>query len=265
LLACDDAAALAGALFSTIDASSATRAMRHRPEDLAAAWPEPQAGESALALALRAIDAAPPHAPPERVSPAITEALRAGLGSSSPLATERAIAAREGHLVLAAMPDALSLLDASRSELVVALPTLAGDVSARAAAARLLGAIAPADPRVPVLLADDHAAVVRATLEGIAADAELPAALCAPLARLASSASDWVVRLEAVHALARAPEAAEPALTAALTGDAFAFVREAAAQALDGRTAPAVTAALRAAAASDPEARVRAAAAAALR
>jgi tetratricopeptide (TPR) repeat protein len=264
LLTCEAPTNVAAALLSTLDAESGTRAMRHRPDDLAAAWPEPRSGEPTASLALRAIDLAPAHDASAGLGAAIAHDVLDGLHASTPLTTLRQLTVRDGHLVLVHAADD-ALLDAARTALTLALPTTAGDETTRAAAARVLAEISPEDPRVPTLLADERPAVVRATLQGIAAAPMVPTTLDRALGDLAIRSEDWVVRVDAVRALGRLTDGSDGALTAALSSDPFAFVREAAAIALAGHSAPSAAAALRSAADGDPDERVRTAASAALR
>jgi hypothetical protein len=180
------------------------------------------------------------------------------------LAALRALRIEAGHLSLSTCgePACAGLLDPRRATIAAALPTTAGDPTLRAEAARLAAALAPTgDDRLAALLSDPEEAVVRATAEGLAGRAEIEASLVAPLARVATDEPSWVSRLAAVRALGRAAGGDE-ALARALSDDAFAFVREAAAESLAAHHAG--RSALEAAAAADPEPRVRAAARAAL-
>ncbi|MBO6937071.1 MAG: HEAT repeat domain-containing protein [Deltaproteobacteria bacterium] len=146
-------------------------------------------------------------------------------------------------------------------------PAIRAEVLARVAG----GGDAGADPAaVAAALAtamdDPEATVRRAALEAVhrrhQGDGRLAEAIAAT-----TDAPDWASRLRAVRALGRlAAPAGETALTRRLQEDSYAFVREAAAQALGELPGLAAgsRAALEAAAADDPEARVRRAARAAL-
>ncbi len=266
MLTCGNAALVAHALLGSLDASSAMRAARHAATDLRTAWPEPGAGETPVALALRAIDLAPRRAPTDALAQALARAARDGLESPTPGPTLRALAAREGHLALSAFEGTVSapLFEATSDALITALPAAASDAEVRTAVARLLAALRANDPRLEALLGDASRDVVRAALEGLGARPAIAPGLAVPLAAILGGSADWVSRLGAARALARVPEGGEAALVSALASDAFAFVREAAAQALGARTGEVGLSALRTAADADPEEQVRAAATAAL-
>lgn len=130
----------------------------------------------------------------------------------------------------------------------------------RVAAVHLLGTLrlAGVAPAVAGALEDADPAVRSAGLDAFADGVEGSAAV-ERLAAIAHGDARWSMRLRAVRALARVgtPRAVS-ALIAALRSDAYAYVREAAAEAL-GRIG-AGGRALRSSAAADPEPRVRRAA-----
>jgi tetratricopeptide (TPR) repeat protein len=268
LLVCPDADARARTLLlGGAETPRAIRSVVHVPGDARFAWPEPLAGEPPVALALRAIDAAPPHPLDPALPAALAAAVREGLAASVPWPAVSALAARDGHLALGLVDGPLGarLLADHEAEVLDALPALAGDPQVRARVAVLLAALRPDDARFEGLLADTNREVRRAALAGLEQRTEIAPALAAPLATILETSDDWVARIAAARALGRVTQGGEDALVHALAGDAFAFVREAAATALGARAGTIGLAELRAAAAGDPEEQVRAAAEAALR
>lgn len=266
LLTCSDDAQIAQALVQGVDAPGAVRAALHVSTDLRESWPEPRAGEPAAALALRAIDRAPPHLPRASLGDALASAIEVGLGGAAAVAIVHVLDAREGALALSGFDASAShaLLEGHTDAILDALPAASPDPALRASVARLLAELRPSDPRIDGLLGDGAREVVRAALEGLAGRGAIAPALVPRLAALLSGSEDWVARLGAARVLALAPEGAEDALVGALEHDEFAFVREAAAAALGARAGSVGLDALRQAAAADPEERVRQAAAAAL-
>lgn len=152
------------------------------------------------------------------------------------------------------------------------LPSLLGaaqhpDASVRAAAVSALSRVEAVEARAAVAAAlDDSAAIVRRSAID-AVSAQGGDAALARVVRLAEEGDDWALRARAAAALGRFLGAAGASSTTALAAlvsvlrdDPFAFVREAAADALSATTEADARAALSAAAASDPEPRVRLAA-----
>jgi tetratricopeptide (TPR) repeat protein len=295
LAAYDDAGARAAIAAQLFDpevrerraAAAALRRRLPRPADLAPPLSSEGPAEyvGRLVLATDASDVALP--PPElaALSPALASAVREVVRDGPPARTQAALG------VLGAEPAPLGLGELTRDagawpadvraradESLGALarsllPELrqaaaSPDASIRAEAVRVLARIdePTAGEAVAAALDDAAASVRRAALDSLGLGAAVTPEASARVASMLASHRDWAMRTRAARALGRiGGDAAVPALAAALRSDSFAFVREAAAEAL-GRaaTSPEAASALSAACRGDAEERVRAAARAAV-
>ncbi len=270
--------ALARALFEPeVELQRAAAAALRRPAEANRPFPAAMGRPAATLEAL--LEATGTAAPPrlEPLAPAIEAAARDALRGP----VERVMAALQVLAPKGRMPLGLGRLTVDleawplplRQEALTVLERLAQGLSSelvslvshpearvRELAVRTLARAAP-DRAVPALvraLGDDEPRVLRAALEGIgSAHAEV----LAPVAELATAHPDWSVRLRAAQTLGRLGDAAavDP-LLGVLARDAYAFVREAAVEALGAFRTPAALEALRQAARTDPEPRVREAA-----
>ncbi len=246
-------------------AQASARSLGHRPDDVTLSWPLPGSIESALALALRAIDEAPERPLPADLPLRVQHALALALAGSSPLATLRSLEPRDGALALGACAGgsaACAALLGSGDEVLAALPVAAGDPAVRREVARLVGSLGDerVDPAARALLADTAPEVVAVLVRGLAGAQRVSPSLAGPLGEILVRSEDWTLRLAAARALGRAGEGGEDPLAQALTSDAYAFVREACALALRDRHGAEGSEALAAACRLDPEPRVRGAA-----
>jgi tetratricopeptide (TPR) repeat protein len=245
-------------------ARASASVLGHVPSDLRHAWPLPGPTETALALALRAIESAPEHPLAPEVAPRVRASIATALAGPAPLATLRALEVREGRLVLAACrtsPTCTELLVGAH-EILAALPVASADLVIRLEVARILGGVLDerTDAGAAALLSDAAPEVVEVTVRALARRETVSEGLAARLGEILREGPDWTLRLAAAEALRRTPVGGEEALAEALAGDAYAFVREAAARALRGRAQGQALDALATACRLDPEPRVREAA-----
>jgi Flp pilus assembly protein TadD len=242
-------------------AHASATVLGHEPSDIAVRWPLPAPAETALALAIRAIESAPEHPLASDLSPRVQRALADALAGPAPLPTLRALEVRGDRLVLAACGESAACVDLLGAGDVVlsALPVASSDLVIRLEVARLVGALVDerTETAARALLVDAAPDVVATTVRGLARVRHVPASLTERLGQILLEAPEWTLRLAAVEALGHATEGADAALAQALTGDGYAFVREAAAHALRSRSGETSADALATACRLDAEPRVR--------